>query len=230
MIQFPAGPGRSILLDCPPGVHVPGPSSRHLAEVLSLVRDRSVLDLGCGSGLLACTAAARGARGVWATDVDPLAVACCAENAARNGLSVQTGRGDLFEPVGDRRFDWIVSNPPQTPAPPEARGPKFAGEDGLAIFERLLGAAPRHLTEAGGLLTSLISLADTRRFESLLGAAFRWERTSETRRPFTRAEYDGYHPGLFGYLEERRRRGCAEFEPDGDGYVFCVRYYRAFLK
>lgn len=49
---------------------------------------QSVLDLGCGTGILAIGAAKlwRGAR-VWAIDNDPVAVAVCRENVATNGLT-----------------------------------------------------------------------------------------------------------------------------------------------
>lgn len=47
---------------------------------------RSVIDYGCGSGILALAAARLGAREVWATDIDPQALQATAENAARNQL------------------------------------------------------------------------------------------------------------------------------------------------
>jgi ribosomal protein L11 methyltransferase len=46
-----------------------------------------VLDLGCGSGILAIAAAKLGAGAVLALDTDPIAVTATRENAARNGVS-----------------------------------------------------------------------------------------------------------------------------------------------
>ena len=46
-----------------------------------------VLDLGCGSGILALSAAKLGAGQVFALDLDPVAVQCARKNAALNGLS-----------------------------------------------------------------------------------------------------------------------------------------------
>lgn len=55
----------------------------HAAEV----KDRLVLDVGCGSGILALVALALGAGRAIAVDNDPEAVDVTRENAARNGLT-----------------------------------------------------------------------------------------------------------------------------------------------
>jgi ribosomal protein L11 methyltransferase len=54
-----------------------------------------LLDLGCGSGVLAVAAAKLGFSPVRAVDHDPLAVAATAENAAANGVEVEAVRSDL---------------------------------------------------------------------------------------------------------------------------------------
>jgi ribosomal protein L11 methyltransferase len=54
----------------------------------------AVLDLGCGSGVLAIAAAKLGAWEILAADIDPIAVDVTQENAARNGLA--TGAGTAF--------------------------------------------------------------------------------------------------------------------------------------
>ena len=75
------------------------------------------LDLCTGSGVLAIAAARHGCRHVAAVDISRRAVAAAWCNARLNGVSVQSVRGDLFEPVRGRRFDLIVSNPPYVPTP-----------------------------------------------------------------------------------------------------------------
>src|SRR6185312_682838 len=50
------------------------------------VKDRLVVDYGCGSGILAIAAARLGAREVWAVDNDPQALVASRDNAARNGV------------------------------------------------------------------------------------------------------------------------------------------------
>jgi ribosomal protein L3 glutamine methyltransferase len=74
-------------------------------------------------------------------------------------------RGDLFEPLEDRRYDLIISNPPYVDAlgmaslPRECRAePKLAfdgGADGLDIVRRILDEASQHLSAEGGLLCEI---------------------------------------------------------------------------
>jgi ribosomal protein L11 methyltransferase len=56
----------------------------------------SVVDLGCGSGVLAVAAAKLGFAPVFALDVDPLAVSAAGENARKNEVEVDVRRGDVF--------------------------------------------------------------------------------------------------------------------------------------
>jgi release factor glutamine methyltransferase len=223
--------GNRLVLEQPEGVHVPAAGSVALARhAAGHARGRTVLDLGCGSGPIALAAAKGGAREAWATDIDAAAVACARRNAARNSLSVRVEQGDLFSPVGDRRFDLIYTNPPQTPAPERAVGPKLGGPDGLRYFEQLIPQAARHLAEGGSLVTMNISLADTGRFEALLSKHFEVSLLGSLDREFTREEYDGYWPGLFDFLDERRRRGLARFSDLPDGrHAFTIRLYEARL-
>ena len=219
-----------INLECPEGVHVPGPASLELLKYIFSVRGKSVLDLGCGTGLFAVAAAKMGARDVWAVDIDPASVECAQRNAELNGVEITARVGDLFDPVPDRLFDLIITNPPQTPAPAAACGPKFGGVDGLLYFNSILRAAPDHLERGGELLTFLISLAHTRRFEEMLSERFRFRGLPKTRREFTREEYEGYWPGLFDFLCDLRARGMAEFDEETGRFFFTVRSYLAMRR
>lgn len=128
----------------------------------------SVLDLCTGSGCLAILASRRfpNAR-IDAADISRDALAVAARNVADYGLQdrVTLHRGDLFKPVGGKRYDLIISNPPYVDAegmaglPRECRAePKLAfdgGLDGLDIVRRILDEAGRHLTPQGGLLCEI---------------------------------------------------------------------------
>ncbi|GAN61356.1 ribosomal protein L11 methyltransferase [Acetobacter cibinongensis] len=56
-------------------------------EYMAHRKPRRILDLGCGSGILAMAAAALLHQKVLAVDIEPWSVRVSAENAARNGLS-----------------------------------------------------------------------------------------------------------------------------------------------
>jgi ribosomal protein L11 methyltransferase len=70
---------------------------------------KSVLDFGCGSGILAIAAARLGATAVTAVDLDPQALSATAENAARNGVAERLRIG-LPEAGGAGPFDLLVAN------------------------------------------------------------------------------------------------------------------------
>jgi 16S rRNA G1207 methylase RsmC len=150
-------------LECPDGVPAPGHAASSLLKYLFSVRGKSVLDLGCGCGLLAIAAAKLGAGDVWAVDASAAAVDCTRRNAARNGVDVTAKRGDLFDPVTGRTFDLIVALPQ------------------AGAFESILREAPEFLDRGGELLVCVPSTDETPRFESLLRERFRFRQLPETR-------------------------------------------------
>ncbi len=128
----------------------------------------SVLDLCTGSGCLAVLASRHFPNAqIDAVDISKDALDVAARNIADYGLEdrVSLHRGDLFKPLGGRRYDLIISNPPYVDAqgmadlPRECRAePKLAfygGADGLDLVRRILNEAGRHLTPEGGLLCEI---------------------------------------------------------------------------
>jgi len=75
-------------------------------------RYRRVVDAGCGSGILAISAAKLGCARVFAFDNDGEAVAIARENARRNrvGKAVRFGVGGLAEQLARRRADLVLAN------------------------------------------------------------------------------------------------------------------------
>jgi ribosomal protein L11 methyltransferase len=69
-----------------------------------------VLDVGCGSGILAIAAAKLGAREVLAVDVDPIAVEASAANARRNRLARVIRAREGSAPSGEGPFDVVLAN------------------------------------------------------------------------------------------------------------------------
>ena len=63
--------------------------ARYVLDHPETVRGRRVLDLACGSGVVAVAAAKAGAAQVRAVDVDPAALAAVADNARANGVRVE---------------------------------------------------------------------------------------------------------------------------------------------
>ena len=72
------------------------------------LRGATVLDVGCGLGLIAMVAAHAGAR-VTAVDRDPEALAFLEQSAERAGLAIERLVGDVEQVLEGRRFDVVVA-------------------------------------------------------------------------------------------------------------------------
>lgn len=81
---------------------------RWLVEALR--RGESVLDYGCGSGILAIAAARLGAGAVVGTDIDPQAMVAASANAAANAVDVRFLLPDALAAAGLPPFDVVVAN------------------------------------------------------------------------------------------------------------------------
>lgn len=164
----------SLALDVSPSVLIPRPDSEMVVvECLALARKMPqprILDIGTGSGNLAIALAHNlPAAQVTAVDLSPEALATARANAAKHGLAERITflHGDLFAPVPRGSvFDFIVSNPPYIPRgdlaglPVGVRDyePHLAldgGDDGFAVFDRLIAQAPEFLVEGGHLIIEI---------------------------------------------------------------------------
>ena len=155
-----------------PAVLIPRPETELLVDLAAqALATRGldaprVADLGTGSGIVAVLLARRCPRAaVTAVDVSAAALDVARANAARYGATVRFLQGDWYAPLGDERFDLIVSNPPYVAdgdphlalnglpfEPPHALTDGVAGGDGLACLRRIVAGAADYLEPGGGLL------------------------------------------------------------------------------
>lgn len=99
----------------------------------------TVLDVGCGAGVLTLWLAARGAR-VCAVDQSAAAVAATRASLKEAGLEADVRGGDLYQGIA-ARFDAIVTNPPFHDGTRQT----------LDISHRLIREAPARLNRGGVL-------------------------------------------------------------------------------
>jgi len=71
---------------------------------------QTVLDYGCGSGILAMVASKLGASKVLGVDIDPQAIVAAKENAIRNRTEIDYYLPDDFLIIANRTFDIVVAN------------------------------------------------------------------------------------------------------------------------
>lgn len=98
----------------------------------------SVLDMGCGYGAIGLFLKVLYPQLiVTLTDINERAVMYAQKNAERNNLWVKIVKGYLYEGIGDKRFDDIVTNPPVSA--------------GKKVVTQLISEARDHLEQNGAL-------------------------------------------------------------------------------
>ena len=91
-----------------------------IAELEKAINDGcSMIDIGCGSGILSVISLMLGAAHATALDIDPNAVHVAYDNARRNGVDESKYRvysgdiltdKDLFDKINDRKYDVVAAN------------------------------------------------------------------------------------------------------------------------
>jgi SAM-dependent methyltransferase len=141
---------------------------RAARKVLAGQRLHSVLDLGCGTGIVAVVLAKLLAADavVCASDLSPSAVALARRNAERNKIAVQCRSGSLFDPWRGQRFDLIVDDVAGVAEPLDRlsgwypRGvPSGAGTEGTRWILEILDQAPDFLAAGGLLIFPVLTLS-----------------------------------------------------------------------
>lgn len=179
---------------------------------LDASRVKRILDLCTGSGCIAiaCASVFEQAE-VDAVDYSEPALEVARRNIANHGLQqrVRAIHSDLYQGLGGRQYELIVSNPPYVShqemagLPDEYQAePKVGfdgGEDGLRLVHRLLAQAPQYLAQHGVLYVEVGSSAET------LQACY-------PKTPFLWQEFEYGGDGVFMLTRDQLLAHQADFE------------------
>lgn len=122
---------------------------------------KSVLDMGCGSGILAVTAVKLGAKSADATDIDPRALDVTGENSEKNEVSscIRVISLDKLPPMNE--YDIVIAN-------------ILAG----TLIE-IADSLQRHVKEGGILILSGILAGQVQRVQGAYGRFSHWQSECE---------------------------------------------------
>lgn len=139
---------------------------RRAIEIIRNNNFKDVLDIGTGSGCIACTIAKQTEAVVLGVDISSDALRVALDNVTKLGINNRAvfRKSDLYAKVRDEeKFDMIISNPPYIPYGTELseevmHEPElalFAEENGLAMYRRIIETAPKYLKPNGYIMFEL---------------------------------------------------------------------------
>lgn len=140
-----------------------------------LVHGAHVLEVGSGSGVVLAALAGLGAAAVCGVDIEEDAVASGVLLLDEMGLGerAEFHHGDLWQPIGDRRFDLIVANLPHFPMTEGQVGDRrpswsVGGPDGRRLLDRFLSGLSDRLQPGGHAFLTHNGFVDLARSRALL--------------------------------------------------------------
>jgi methylase of polypeptide subunit release factors len=148
---------------------------RRLIRQPTFARDKTVLEIGTGSGLLSLCCLKAGARHVVATDVNAAAIANARYNADRLGVAdrletrlVSLKQTEAYAVVGQtERFDLIISNPPWENQQPTAIDEYAFYDEEFRLLRSILEDLPDHLEPGGQAYLAYGSVSAVRHCQRL---------------------------------------------------------------
>lgn len=238
------GLGRILALPPSTEVFMPNDAGLFFWETLHhafadhLSPETRALDLGCGSGLVAMGLALSGCRHLTASDVNPAHVAYAREHFARNvpvDVHARFVVSDLYDSLGDARYDLIAFNCPGWATPSDEFAPALRAASGAqygSMFEgdriakRSIEEGLRRLQRGGSIVLGLNSIGNVAAV--LAGTRLASGREFGLRllgkREFPLLLYnDGWRSHrrlLEAQLEAWRHAGVSFFRRDGDRIVW----------
>ena len=166
-----------------PGVLIPRPETLELCQWVEEERGITILDIGTGSGCIACTLAAELPEAqVTAWDISEAALSVARENAKRTNVHVSFEQVDALNiPLTPDKWDIIVSNPPYVCEKERAAMERhvldyepslalFVPDDDPLLFYRAIADYARQSLTAGGSLFFEINPLYVEQLKSLLSA------------------------------------------------------------
>ena len=175
-----------LVVDAPAGLALaalrPSEYTAALIQVLqarrTAVQGARVLEIGSGSGVVLAALGGLGAASLCGIDIEEDAVTSgmLLLDGLGHGKAAEFHQGDMWLPVGDRRFDLIVANLPHFPmsdAAVSGRLPTWSagGLDGRRLLDPFLEGLGEHLVPGGRAFITHNAFVGVERSRAILARA-----------------------------------------------------------
>lgn len=141
-------------------VYNPSDDSYLLLNSLDIQDKKNILEIGCGSGIIALHIAKQGVT-VTAADISNYAVSNTKFNANHNQIQLNIVQSNLFENIRGK-YDMIIFNPPYLPTANEHTA-WDGGNEGLNIIQPFLDSARYYLLDEGIVYIIISNLTDRKK-------------------------------------------------------------------
>lgn len=138
---------------------------RKAIELIQENNFNKVLDIGTGSGCIACMIAKNSSAQVLGVDISTSALRVALDNVSKMELNNKAifRKSDIFSKIKNEKFDLIISNPPYIPISQKHAlqeevtfEPELAlfaeDEEGIDFYRKIIADAPKYLYKDGYLL------------------------------------------------------------------------------
>jgi release factor glutamine methyltransferase len=130
-------------------------------ETLPDVREKTVLELGCGSGIISLFAALRGASWVDAVDINPHAIKNTQENFKKHQVkNAKCFYSNLFSKVKGK-YDLVIFNLPYHGNKPQDILEYGVADEGYQMMKKFLAQLPKHMEKDGIAYVGFSTSGDT---------------------------------------------------------------------
>lgn len=140
-----------------------------------------ILDLGCGSGVIAILAnkLQQNKKKIYASDVSSKAIQYAKKNLDMHKCNFELKKGSLFKPWNNKKFDLIindVSGISETLAKKSTwfrNVPCRTGLDGTDLTLKVINSSKLYLNLKGGIIFPIISLSNSKKIMKVLKKKFK---------------------------------------------------------
>ena len=137
---------------------------RHAIEIIDRDNCKAVLDIGTGTGCIACSISELTDCNVTATDISKKALDVARENAKNLFCNIEFIESDLFSGLENHKYDLIISNPPYIPKGTniqsevkfEPKNALFTSEEtGCEYYQKIISRGKGYLNTGGSIVFEL---------------------------------------------------------------------------